>query len=216
MTKPTVLLIGGLDPQGCAGLMADSLTVSAHGCHPVTLVTCLTEQTQAGLSHLGTLEVSQFMNQYQACVADFDIATIKVGLIPNLAIAEAVFTLLKQHDVPVIWDPVLASTSGGEPVSNDVKNYIIEQILPEITLLTPNTVELTQLTQQGNHIKATNILLNKGLNACLVKGGHVDSHWATDYFNDNSNAFYCYADKQAKNVRGTGCVLASSIASNMA
>lgn len=216
MTKPAVLIIGGLDPQGCAGIMADSLTVSTHGCHPVTLVTCLTEQTQSGLSHLGALDVSQFMRQYQACVADFDIAAIKVGLIPNIEIAQAVLTLLKQHDVPVIWDPVLASTSGGVSVSSDVQAYLVEQMLPEISLLTPNTIELAQLTQQDNLIKATEILLNKGLSACLVKGGHVDSHWATDYFNDNSHAFYCYADKQAKSVRGTGCVLASSIASNMA
>jgi hydroxymethylpyrimidine kinase/phosphomethylpyrimidine kinase/thiamine-phosphate diphosphorylase len=216
MTKPAVLIIGGLDPQGCAGIIADSQTVNAHGCHPVALVTCLTEQTQAGLSHLGALKVDQFMSQYHACVADFDIAAIKVGLIPNLEIAQAVLTILKQHEVPVIWDPVLASTSGGVSVSSDVQHYLFEQLLPAITLLTPNSIELIHLTQQHNQILASEILLNNGLNACLVKGGHADSQWATDYFNDNSHAFYCYTDKQAKQVRGTGCVLASSIASNMA
>lgn len=216
MTKPAVLLIGGLDPQGCAGIMADSQTVTAHGCHAVPLVTCLTEQTQAGLSNLGALEVGQFMAQYYACAADFDIAAIKVGLIPNLEIAQAVLKILKQHDVQVIWDPVLASTSGGISVSIDVQHYLLEQLLPEITLLTPNMIELTQLTQQHNQRLASETLLNNGLNACLVKGGHASSQWATDYFNDNSNTFYCYADKQAKQVRGTGCVLASSIASNMA
>ncbi|MDO7667630.1 MAG: hydroxymethylpyrimidine/phosphomethylpyrimidine kinase, partial [Pseudomonadota bacterium] len=216
MTKPAVLLIGGLDPQGCAGIMADSQTVTAHGCHAVLLVTCLTEQTQAGLSHLGVLEINQFVRQYQAAVADFDIAAIKIGLIPNLEIARAVLTILKQHDVPVIIDPVLATTSGGVSVGSDVKNYLLEYLLPEITLLTPNTIELTQLTQQHNQILASESLLNNGLNACLVKGGDASSPWATDYFNDNSNAFYCYTDKQAKQVRGTGCVLASSIASNMA
>ena len=216
MTKPVVLLIGGIDPQGCAGIMADSQTVTAHDCHPVPLVTCLTEQTKAGLSHLGALEVNQFMGQYQAAVADFDIAAIKVGLIPNLEIVRAVLMILKQHDVPVIWDPVLASTSGGLSVSSEVQNYLLESLLTEITLLTPNTIELTQLTQQHNQILAIETLLNNGLNACLVKGGHASSQWATDYFNDNINAFYCYATKQAKQVRGTGCVLASSIASNMA
>ncbi len=216
MTKPAVLLIGGLDPQGCAGILADSQTVIAHGCHAVPLVTSLTEQTQAGLSQLGALDVAQFMRQYQAAVADFDIAAIKVGLIPNLEIAQAVLTILKQHDVPVIWDPVLASTSGGVSVNNDVQNYLLVSLLPEITLLTPNTLELTQLTQQQNKTQATNDLLNAGLNACLVKGGHSDSQLATDYFNDDANSFYCYAEKQVKQVRGTGCVLASSIASNMA
>tara|TARA_R110001606_G_scaffold11354_5_gene49219 strand:+ start:29036 stop:30487 length:1452 start_codon:yes stop_codon:yes gene_type:complete len=222
MSKPAVLLIGGLDPQGCAGILADSQTVTAHGCHPIPLVTCLTEQTQTGLSQLGALERSQFINQYNACVADFDIAAIKVGLIPNLEIAQAILMILKQHDVPVIWDPVLASTSGGVSVSSDVQNYLLEELLPKITLLTPNTIELAQLVQlsqpaqQYNQTQAAESLLKAGLNACVVKGGHADSQWATDYFVDNNNAFYCYANKQAKQVRGTGCVLASSIASNMA
>lgn len=216
MSKPAVLLIGGLDPQGCAGILVDSQTVNAHGCHAVPLVTCLTEQTQAGLSYLGALEINQFMGQYQAAVADIEIKAIKVGLVPNLEIAGAVLTILKQHNVPVIWDPVLASTSGGISVSDDVQNYLLVFLLPEITLLTPNMVELAQLTQQHDKIQATDDLLNAGLNACLVKGGHSDSPSATDYFNDNDNAFYCYATKQAKQVRGTGCVLASSIASNMA
>jgi len=216
MSKPAVLIIGGLDPQGCAGIIADSQSVTAHGCHPVPLVTCLTQQTLAGLSQLGALETNQFIEQYQSCVADFDIAAIKVGFIPNLEIAQAVLTIVKQHAVPVIFDPVLASTSGGVSVSDDVQHFLLEQLLPEISLLTPNTIELSQLTQQQDQTTAVEDLLNKGLKACLVKGGHADSQWASDYFNDNSNSFYCYAEKQDRNVRGTGCVLASSIASNMA
>ena len=216
MTKPAVLLIGGLDPQGCAGLIADSQTVTAHGCHPVPLVTCLTEQTQTGLRHLGALNVDQFSRQYQSCVADFDIAAIKVGLIPNLDIAQVVLTILKQHDAPIIWDPVLATTSGGLSLSGDVQNYLLTELLPEITLLTPNSLELAQLAQQDRQLAAVETLLNRGLKACLVKGGHADSPWATDYYHDSNDDFYCYADKQAKQVRGTGCVLASSIASNVA
>jgi hydroxymethylpyrimidine kinase/phosphomethylpyrimidine kinase/thiamine-phosphate diphosphorylase len=216
MTKAAVLLIGGIDPQGCAGIMADSQTVSAHGCHPVPLITCLTQQTQEGLTDLGALDADQFMGQYQSAVADFNIAAIKVGLIPNLDIAQVVLAILKQHNVPVIWDPVLACTSGGVLVSSEVQTYLLEQLLPEITLLTPNTVELSQLTQQDDQIEASQYLLSTGLNGCLVKGGHADSKWATDYFIDHSHSFYCYAYKQAKNVRGTGCVLAASIASNMA
>ncbi len=216
MTKHAILLIGGLDPQGCAGLIADSQTVTAHGCHPVPLVTCLTQQTQAGLSQLGALEIDQFIQQYQSCVADFDIAAIKVGLIPNLDIAKAVLTIIKQHDVPVIWDPVLASTSGGVSVNGDVQKYLLKELPGEITLLTPNSIELAQLTRDDNQTAAVEILLNNGLNACLVKGGHTDSQWATDYYNDSNNYFYCYTDKLAKQARGTGCVLASSIASNMA
>ncbi len=213
---PAVLLIGGLDPQGCAGILADSQTVAAHGCHPVPLLTCLTEQTSKGLTELGALSTEQFMNQYHSAVADFDIAAIKVGLVPNIDIALHILSIIKVLKVPVIWDPVLASSSGGVSVRDDLQQYLIDQVLPYITLLTPNSHELAQLTQSENMTYATQQLLDQGLNGCLVKGGHLTGNWATDYFNDGKHAFYCYADKQDKQVRGTGCVLAASIASHIA
>jgi len=214
--KPAVLLIGGLDPQGCAGITADIQTVTTHQCHPVPLVTCLTEQTSQGLIHTGALTEDEFMGQYKACVADFDIAAIKIGLIPNLAIARCISQILEQHDVPIVLDPVLASTSGGIAVTDDVQQFIVQELLKKITLLTPNLPELTTLTQTDELETATNKLLSAGLKACLVKGGHADSAWASDYFNDAENAFYVYQEKLDKDVRGTGCILASSIASHLA
>jgi len=214
--KPAVLLIGGLDPQGCAGITADIQTVSTHQCHPVPLVTCLTEQTSQGLMHTGALTEDEFMGQYKTCVADFDIAAIKIGLIPNLVIARCIGRILEQHDVPIIYDPVLASTSGGIAVTDDVQQFIVQELLKKITLLTPNLPELATLTQIDALEPATNKLLSSGLKACLVKGGHADSVWASDYFNDAENTFYVYQEKINKDVRGTGCVLASSIASHLA
>src|SRR5690606_16967982 len=84
--KPAILLIGGIDPQGCAGLTADIQTVSHHGCHPVPLITCLTEQTQNGMQALNPVSCDRFLKQYESCIADFEIAAIKIGLIPNLEI----------------------------------------------------------------------------------------------------------------------------------
>jgi hydroxymethylpyrimidine kinase / phosphomethylpyrimidine kinase / thiamine-phosphate diphosphorylase len=214
--KPAILLIGGLDPQGCAGITADIQAVTSRQCHPVPLVTCLTEQTSQGLMHTGALTEDEFMGQYKACVADFDIAAIKIGLIPNLAIARSIGQILEQHDVPIILDPVLASTSGGIAVMDDVQQFIIQELLCKVSLLTPNLPELTTLTQTAALESATNRLLSAGLKACLVKGGHADSAWAADYFQDAENAFYIYQTKLDKDVRGTGCVLASSIASHLA
>ncbi|OUR72948.1 thiamine-phosphate diphosphorylase [Methylophaga sp. 41_12_T18] len=218
MSKPAILLIGGLDPQGCAGIAADIQTASTHNCHAVPLLTCLTEQTSQGLTALGSLSVEQFMAQYQAAVADFDIAAIKIGLIPNLAIAQCIEQIVSQHDVPIVLDPVLASTSGGVSIEDDVQQFILQKLLSKVTLLTPNLPELSQLLNIAElelEIATLN-LLTTGLKACLVKGGHADSAWASDYFNDGDNQFHCYQDKLAKNVRGTGCVLATSIASQLA
>lgn len=215
-SKPAVLLIGGLDPQGCAGITADIQTVSTHDCHAVPLITCLTQQTSQGLTSTGALAKEQFMGQYQACVADFDIAAIKIGLIPNIQIAEAISQIIDQYSVPVVLDPVLASTSGGLKIDDEVQQFILQNLLAKITLLTPNLPELEKLTQQDKLESASNELLGSGLQSCLVKGGHADSAWATDYFNDGENSFFCYQEKLNNNVRGTGCVLASSIASHLA
>lgn len=215
--KPAVLLIGGLDPQGCAGLTADIQTVSHHNCHPVPLVTALTEQGSDGLVNLGALSAEAFLRQYQSCVADFDIAAIKIGLIPDRHIADCIVKIVERHPVPVILDPVLAASSGGLSVEPEVGELIRQQLLRKLTLLTPNLPELEQLSAHTQSMElAAQQLLDEGLAACLVKGGHADTNFATDYYCSEQTRFYLYQSRLNKQVRGTGCVLASAIASQLA
>ena len=218
MAKAAILLIGGLDPQGCAGIAADIATVQHHDCHALPLITAMTEQTAQGLSDLGAVDAAKFMAQYQNCIADFEIKAIKIGLIPDLAIAECIYTILSQHpDVPAVLDPVLASSSGGTAVPESVQDYLCETLLPRLTLLTPNTPELIRLTGMNDSLEqAADLLRQKQLHACLVKGGHGDSAYASDYFVAEFAEFYCYQQRLAVDVRGTGCVLASAIASHLA
>ena len=217
MTKPAVLIIGGLDPQGCAGISADIKTIDHHGAHPIPLITCLTEQTQSGLTTMGSLTAEQFMGQYKSCVADFDIAAIKIGLIPNVEIAQCISAILDNHAVPVVMDPVLSATSGGMKTNRALHAIIRDELLSKITVLTPNLPELNELAARvEKSSKAVKKLLASGLNACLVTGGHTDSEWATDFYIDSSCEFYCYQPKMGKQVRGTGCSLASSIAAHLA
>lgn len=218
MAKPAVLLIGGLDPQGCAGITADIATVQQHGCHALPLITAMTEQSSAGLTGFGAVSRDKFLAQYKSCIADIEVQAIKIGLIPDLMIAETVLDIIKQHPtVPVVMDPVLGSTSGGLAVDETVQAYIQDAILPYVSLLTPNLLELTQLVPTAPSMQqAAQDLRLMGLKACLVKGGHADSVYASDYFVTDEVAFYCYQDKAAFSVRGTGCVLASAIASQLA
>lgn len=219
MVKPAILLIGGLDPQGCAGIAADIATVQHHDGHPLPLITAMTEQTSTGLTELGAVNPDKFMAQYENCVKDFDIKAIKVGFLPDLALAEKTLEIIKQHPTtPVVMDPVLASSSGGQEVDTSVQAYLRNELLQYVTLLTPNLPELWELTNHNASSieEAVQQLNNTGLNACLVKGGHSDSAFASDYFVTDAVTFYCYQDKLPFNVRGTGCVLASAIASQLA
>lgn len=214
--KPAVLLIGGLDPQGCAGIAADIATVDHHDCHPLPLITALTQQSSHGLTELGAVDAGSFMAQYRNCAADFDIRAIKIGLIPNLDIARCIRQILMAQDVPVVLDPVLASSSGGVSVPADVQHYLLSELLTQVSLLTPNQPELGELTGETVAEQGADRLIKQGLNACLVKGGHRESDWASDYFVSAQTAFYCYGDRLSAEVRGTGCVLASGIASHLA
>lgn len=213
-----ILLIGGVDPQGCAGLTADIQTVSHHGFHPLPLITCVTEQTQHGMRALNPLTAEKFLKQYESCVADFDIAAIKIGLIPNLQIAKAIEKIIRLHDVPVVMDPVMAATSGGEQIASEVLEFVRKSVLPKITLLTPNLTEMACLTEnpKASVEKQVRELIEAGLSACLLKGGHGDQGFVSDYFANAFTQFYCYQPRLKKNVRGTGCVLASSLACYLA
>lgn len=218
MANPVVLLIGGLDPQGCAGISADLLTAAQHDCHAVTLISARTEQSSAGMTQLGAVCVEKFMAEYRCIRTDFDIQAIKIGLIPNLEIATCIKQILTELPaVPVVLDPVLAATSGGIGVSAQVQAYIVEHLLADISILTPNLDELQRLFPASAMQDAVNGLLNNGLSAILVKGGHQQSELVTDFYQQEETAFYLYADRiNTSNVRGTGCVLASSIACHLA
>ena len=73
-TRPAVLLIGGLDPQGCAGIAADMATVQHHDCHALPLITAMTEQRSTGLTELGAVKPEKLLAQFSDCQSDFDIA----------------------------------------------------------------------------------------------------------------------------------------------
>ena len=217
MSEPAILLIGGLDPQGCAGIAADLATIRHHGRHALALVTAVTAQSAGGLTAMGAIRPDALLAQYQGCVADFSIGAIKIGLLPDLAIAQAVLHILEQHtDIPVVLDPVLGSTSGGLTVADDVLQFMVEKLFPRLSLLTPNLAELQRLTMHSDPEAGATTLRGLGLAACLVKGGHAAGDYASDYFLSAHSAFYCYRPKYPIDVRGTGCVLASALAVQLA
>lgn len=217
-TIPAILLIGGIDPQGCAGLTADIQTVSHHGCHPLPLITCMTDQNQHGMQALNPVSRERFLKHYENSVADIDVAAIKIGLIPTLEIARCIEYIINQHNVPVVLDPVMSATSGGQAVAAEVIDFVRNVLLPKISLLTPNLPELRELTEQQQQSleKQARQLIESGLSACLVKGGHDNQGFVSDYFVNAATHFYCYQPRLEKNVRGTGCVLASSLACHLA
>jgi hydroxymethylpyrimidine kinase/phosphomethylpyrimidine kinase/thiamine-phosphate diphosphorylase len=217
MTKPVIMVIGGIDPQGCSGISADIRTLQALACHSMVLPTANTQQSSAGLTQLGSVDGALLQAQFADCIADVPIAAVKIGLIPSVELVHGIAEILHQLPaVPVVWDPVLFASSGGVGVSNALQQLMIEHLLPLVDVITPNLAELTQLTGCTRLEQGTQRLHRAGAKAVLVKGGDADGDFAIDFFSNADTQFYCYQTKQSFEVRGTGCVLASSLAAHLA
>lgn len=218
----SILFIGGTDPNG-AGLQTDWQVAHHLQVQANSIVTAVTSQNNEGVFDQGVLPYGQLKSQLDS-LQNESFSVIKIGMLGNQRIIKATIGFLKQQpaETAVILDPVLASSSGGELITSQGINALLTELLPFVTLITPNSDELSLLTHSGcdNHHDieiAAKKLLNLGVGAVLVKGGHllsVDKQYSTDFFIHPKEHFYLKGQrwKNRSNVRGTGCALASSIA----
>lgn len=223
-----ILLIGGTDPSG-AGLQTD-LKVAHHLNTPASsIVTAVTAQNASAVFDQGILSAEHVKAQLNS-LNNQHFSAIKIGMLGNEQVIDAVIQFLRSLKIdekpPVILDPVLSSSSQGQLLSDAGRQTLLSELLPYVDLITPNTDELQQLTQikiddDGTHLNQQAIessgqsLLNKGAKAVLIKGGHLsDNTNSTDFYIDTSQQFYLRGQRweNKKNVRGTGCALATSIA----
>lgn len=216
MCKPAVLVFAGLDPQGAAGLSSDIATVNRFGCHALPVMTAYTEQTSQGLHAVQALSPRDFVAQYESAVADFSPAAIKIGFIPDAGIARCIAEMIDKHDVPVILDPVLSASSGGLAADTELVHVLQDQLLPRATVVTPNLPEAIRLTGEKTTSKLLDSLLGGGAQHVLIKGGHDAGPRVSDIFASQQQQFYLFHQRYDRDVRGTGCVLASALAASLA
>ncbi len=207
---PIVLSIAGSDPSAGAGVQQDLKTITNHRCYGTTVVTSLTTQNTLGVQSAMPVPAEVVKSQLQAVLADMRVCAIKIGIIANLAQAKVIVSVLKdekkKHIVPVIYDPVMFSTSGHQLMSDDCIDYVQQELFPLCTLLTPNLPEAEKL-----HLPAA-------VNV-LIKGGHREGEEMTDVLylrHEQREAIFSAPRIVSTNLHGTGCTLSSAIASNMA
>ena len=205
-----VLTIAGSDSSAGAGIQQDLKTIVAHGCYGATVITSITSQNTLGVQASLTVPAGVVASQINAVLTDLEPAAIKIGMIPNKAVAEAIVDELKpylqQHPVPVVYDPVMVSTSGFDLMQPDAIQYITTHLFPLCTLITPNMPEAARL----------GIILSPY--TYLLKGGHADGDVMTDVLHlpNGTTAEYSTERIVTRNLHGTGCTLSSAIASNLA
>jgi hydroxymethylpyrimidine/phosphomethylpyrimidine kinase len=170
-----VLIIAGSDSSGGAGIVRDVETVTALGLKAAVAITAVTAQSDRRVRAVQPMEPALVAAQMEAALEGGDIRAVKIGMLADAGIVGAVAAVLARHaDLPVVLDPVLASTSGRALLDKDGVQLMIARLLPRADLVTPNLPELAILTGLQEMQEATERLLALGIRAALIKGGHAN------------------------------------------
>jgi len=218
MKRPIVLVIGGHDPSGGAGITADVETITALGGRAASVVTALTVQDTRGVQSFEPTSLSLLISQARAILEDLPIACIKTGMLATREQVEAVHTLLVDTGLPLICDPVLAGGQGDALSTSDLSDAMRELLIPRARLITPNSVELRKLAPEGDSTPAcARELLELGAEAVLVSGGHEPGdHIISSLYTQTAPERSWSQPRLAGEFHGTGCTLASACACALA
>jgi hydroxymethylpyrimidine/phosphomethylpyrimidine kinase len=218
----SVLTIAGSDSGGGAGIQADLKTFAAHGLHGLSAIAALTAQHTRGVTAVHVPPVDFLRAQIDACFDDFRVGAVKLGMLANKQVIDAVADALERHRPAfVVLDPVMVATSGARLLESDALDALRTRLFPLATILTPNIPEAELLL--GRRIEndaaaeaALESLKALGTQAVLLKGGHLKSAGGmVDRYCDAGETRRFTHQRIDLEGHGTGCTLASAIAANL-
>jgi hydroxymethylpyrimidine kinase/phosphomethylpyrimidine kinase/thiamine-phosphate diphosphorylase len=217
-----VWTIAGSDPCSGAGAQTDLLTFADLGVHGCTVITALTAQNTRQIMAVDDCRPATVRAQISSLTQDFPPQAIKLGMIGSQENASIIADCLQNIAAPVVVDPIMIASAGMRLTREDAINTLKEKIFPRTTLLTPNIVEAKTLLNcsiknNKDVITAAKKLLSFGIEAVLIKGGHGNGDFASDYFTDGREAFWLHSPRiNQANFHGTGCLLSAAITAAIA
>lgn len=225
INPPSVLTIAGSDTCAGAGIQADLKAISATGSYAATVITALTAQNTLGVQAIFEVSPEFVTQQLDAIFSDLKIRAVKIGMLLNEKIIEAVAAALEKYQPEnIVLDPVMISKNGSTLLKLSTIDYLKEKLLPCVHLLTPNLFEAEKLlareisTSDEMALAAKDLATAAKINV-LVKGGHLASELSSDvlYQYQEATLQWFHAPRiQTKNTHGTGCSLSAAIASYLA
>jgi hydroxymethylpyrimidine/phosphomethylpyrimidine kinase len=216
-----VLSIAGSDSGGGAGLQADLKTMLACGVHGMSVVTAVTAQNSLGVEGVWDLPPDAVRAQLDAVLDDIGVDAVKTGMLSTADTVRVVADRLRRVEAPLVVDPVGISSSGTPLLAADALAVLRNDLIPLATVVTPNLAEVEQLTgvvvRTEDDLRAgADAVLALGPTWVLVKGGHLEGD-AVDLLTDGRDHHLLRAERIANpHAHGTGCTLASAIASRLA
>ena len=217
-SPPVVLSIASSAPRAGAGLQADLLTLASLGVHGCTAVTALTVQNSENVHAYTPVDPRETWAQARAVLEDMAVHAIKIGMLGSAAMVEAVSHLLAAYPrIPVVLDPVLAAGGGASLAGTGLREALVAELLPRVTVLTPNGPEAQVLA--GLHdLEAAGCWLNRrGAQWVLISGGHGDGPVLENrLFHDAVLRRTIRQSRLSGRYHGSGCTLASALAAGIA
>ena len=219
-TPPQVLVFAASDPTSGAGIQADILTLASLGCHPLTAITALTVQDTVGVHSVHPAAAELLEQQARAVLEDMPVAAFKIGLLGSVENVLAVAEITVDYpEIPLIFDPVLASGRGDDLSGEEIISALREMLLPQTTLLTPNAPEARRLAESDEDESEPSLevcaqrLIEMGAEYVLITGTHENTPQVVNIlFGAEGEIRRDTWERLPGSYHGSGCTLASAIA----
>jgi len=222
--KGRVLIVAGSDSGGGAGIQADVKTVTALGGYCGTAITVLTAQDTKTVARVEPVSADMVAQQMHMMLDDIGVDCIKTGMLYSNDIIEAVADVIdaKARDIPLVVDPVLVAKSGDSLLEEDAMQAFKARLILRASVITPNIPEAEMLTgfaveSRDDMVHAAETMHTLGVPAVLLKGGHMIGERVIDVLQTDDGLELFEAERiDSSHTHGTGCTLASAIATGLA
>lgn len=222
---PLVMSFAATDPSGGAGLQADILSIASMGCHPLSVVTAITVQDTSGVDDVLAMDADWVVDQARAMLEDVPVAAFKIGLLGSVENIPAIAEVLADYpDVPLVLDPVLSSGRGDELADDDMLDAMRELLIPQTTIITPNSIEARRLAineddenDDPSLEECAKRILAMGCEYVLITGTHEQTSKVTNTLYNEKGVVRADSWERLPGIyHGSGCTLASAIAALLA
>ena len=222
---PIVLVFAASDPSGGAGLQADIMTLSSMGCHPLSVVTAVTIQDTTGVDDVSPIDAEWVADQARCVLEDMAVAAFKIGVLGSVETIAAIAEVVSDYpEIPLVLDPVLASGRGDELASEEMVAALRELLVPQTTIITPNSLEARRLAIDDNNeeddpdlAECAQRLIASGCEYVLVTGTHENTPQVVNTLYGQEGIMRSDSwQRLPGSYHGSGCTLASAIAATIA
>ena len=222
------LSIAGSDPSGGAGIQADLKAFSALGVYGSTAITAIVDENTLGVFGVHPVPISFVEGQIRSVIDDIGAHAIKIGMLHSSELIQSVRGVLKNYPtIPIVLDPVMVATAGGEKLLQDEAIETLKsELLPHVCLITPNIPEAELLLGEKLESQSDLPLAAKKLAqlqsqkvSVFLKAGHLKEDELVDiFYNAETDQMIEMPSKRifTKNTHGTGCTLSSAITAFLA